>query len=424
MPLPGLLLLAGVSAAAQPGPQPLFPPAPPPQPAPAPSIPLAVPPPTIAPPPITLVPLPPAPEAAPGLAAAAAELRGPLWSAGAPPDLAALLARLPGEITEPSLRQLQLALLLAPGPSGPDEAALLAVRLDRLLAMAAPEAALDLLAALPPERLTPELRARQVLAGLAADRSQAACATAAAEPATAAPWPQARLVCAALAGDPRGVELGLDLLTARGQVPAPALAELAEAVAGGRRLALSTPLSDDPLLLPLLRRAELDLRPGMAAALPLPARRALLANTQVAAAVRAAAAGERPGPSARPELNGTAAADWAASFAAVPPAQQARWAALVDGQGLELPEAIWVRLAADAAAAAPAPPLALWRGFEVARARGQRGAMLLYLLLLLDGRPEQAAPVTLRRALDALGDLDLAPAARALAAGTGGAIGL
>ena len=40
------------------------------------------------------------------------------------------------------------------------------------------------------------------------------------------------------------------------------------------------------------------------------------------------------------------------------------------------------------------------------------------------GRPEAAAPITLRRALDALVGLDLQPAARALAAGTGGALGL
>jgi hypothetical protein len=50
--------------------------------------------------------------------------------------------------------------------------------------------------------------------------------------------------------------------------------------------------------------------------------------------------------------------------------------------------------------------------------------MLLHVLLLLDGRPEAAAPVTLRRALDALVSLDLVPEARALAADTGGALGL
>ena len=50
--------------------------------------------------------------------------------------------------------------------------------------------------------------------------------------------------------------------------------------------------------------------------------------------------------------------------------------------------------------------------------------MLLYILLLLDGRPGAAAPVTLRRALDGLLALGLEQDARALAAGTGGALGL
>jgi hypothetical protein len=45
-------------------------------------------------------------------------------------------------------------------------------------------------------------------------------------------------------------------------------------------------------------------------------------------------------------------------------------------------------------------------------------------LLLLAGRPEGAASVTLRRALDALLALGLERDARALAAGTGGALGL
>ena len=50
--------------------------------------------------------------------------------------------------------------------------------------------------------------------------------------------------------------------------------------------------------------------------------------------------------------------------------------------------------------------------------------MLLYTLLLLDGRPEAVAPVTLRRGLDSFLTLGLERDARALAAGTGGALGL
>lgn len=50
--------------------------------------------------------------------------------------------------------------------------------------------------------------------------------------------------------------------------------------------------------------------------------------------------------------------------------------------------------------------------------------MLLYTLLLLDGRPETAAAISLRRSLDALSELGLDDAARSLAASTGGALGL
>ncbi|MGD9508090.1 MAG: hypothetical protein AB7X49_06010, partial [Geminicoccaceae bacterium] len=65
-----------------------------------------------------------------------------------------------------------------------------------------------------------------------------------------------------------------------------------------------------------------------------------------------------------------------------------------------------------------------WHGFDVASLDEQRGGLLLHLLLLLDGRPEEAAPVTLRRALDGLLALGLDQDAKALAAGTGGALGL
>ena len=139
----------------------------------------------------------------------------------------------------------------------------------------------------------------------------------------------------------------------------------------------------------------------------------------------AAAAPARAGPSVRPELNGTAPGRLAGGVHGVAPAHREAWAALADGLGLDLPETLWIQLAAaPAGSPAPAPELAAWRGFEMARARGERGAMLLHLLLLLDGRPEAAAPVTLRRALDGLVSLDLRQEARALAAGTGGAMGL
>ena len=368
--------------------------------------------------------LTPPPEAAPGLADAEAALGGPLWAKGAPAGIAGLLARLPSVIAEPTLAGLQRALLAAPMPSDAGGDDLLLLRLDRLLAMGDAATALELLAQVPDGGKGPELEVRRLQARLAADQIEPACAAAKAQAVAAAPWPEARIVCAALARDMASVELGLDLLES-GDAATPTLAGLARAAVAGTRFPLQGPVPDDLLLLPLLRAVPLDLDEAALASLAMPARQAVADNQGVAAATRAAAMPRRAGPSVRPELNGTAPSDWMAAMADLPAEQVSRWLALTDGLGLEVPEAVWERLAAmPRAIDDPAPDLLLWRGFEQARLQDQRGAMLLYTLLLLDGRPEAVAPVTLRRGLDALLTLGLERDARALAAGTGGALGL
>jgi hypothetical protein len=364
--------------------------------------------------------------AALGTASAEDALDGPIWSQGAPADLPLLLRRLPTTIAEPTLRELQKAVLLAPGLAQGGSREIFLLRVDRLIAMAEPEAAQELLALAPEGDRDPEIESRRVLARFAADQTDEACAAAAAQQAATSPWPEARLVCAALAGDGGAVDTGIDLLEVRGQPVEPLLVGLLRAQIGGQRFALPAQVPDDPLLLPLLRRVPLDLDAAAVAALPSPVRRALAFNKDVPAAAQAAAsAPARPGPSVRPELNGRAPADWAAAFASVPPEHRALWVALADGLGLEVPETIWGELVRDPqGGAAAAPDLALWRGFEVARLEDRRGVMLLHVLLLLDGRPEAAAPVAVRRALDALVSMGLAATAEALAAGAGGAVGL
>lgn len=373
---------------------------------------------------IAVEPLPPPSEAMAGLASAEDMLAGPLWARGAPPDLALLLQRLPDSIAEPTLRELQKALLAAPGPD--DETTdLLRLRLDKLLSMDEPAAALELLGAATARAADRELEARRLLAYLVADQSEPACILARADAMPDWPWVGARLLCDALDRDVAAVELGLDVLASRGQPAAPAFVALLRAQATGGRARLDPPLPDDPLLLPLLRRVPLELSPTEVAKLAPAAKRALLANQGVPTALRTAASATRAGPSARPELNGAPPADWSLAFEQVPTAHRDTWTALVDGLGLEVPDVVWASLLRRPAASfGSAPSLALWRGFEVARARDQRGAILLHVLLLLEGRPEVAAPITLRRSLDALTALDLEPAARALAAGTGGALGL
>ena len=110
----------------------------------------------------------------------------------------------------------------------------------------------------------------------------------------------------------------------------------------------------------------------------------------------------------------------------MPPEQRARWAALVDGLGMAIPDTVWAELRQTVrrGARTAARACACGAASSSPDLQEQRGAMLLFVLLLLDGRPEAAAPVTLRRALDALLALGLERDARALAAGTGGALGL
>ncbi len=416
-----MLVLAAPAAAQQP-PRPLFPtPAPVTAPAPAttstPVAPEA---------PIAVEPLAAPTLASLGLAGAEAELGGPLWTHGAPEALPALLGRLPTQIDDPILTGLQRALLTAPGPAVDASAELFLLRVDRLLAMAEPTAALDLLALVPEGPPKPEIEARRLQARFALGQVEPGCASAQAAESAVSPWPQARIVCAALAGDAAAVQLGLDLLDARGEATDAVLAELAHAIVGGDRVTLRPPVPDDPLLLPLLRRTVIDVDSAAVTRLPMPVRRALADNPNLASATRAAAAGApRPGPSTRPELSGRPPTEWLAALDSVPGSRRARWLALVDGLGLEVPEPIWTDLAGmPAQGDGPAPNVALWRGFEMARAGEQRGAMLLYMLLLLDGRPEGAAAITLRRSLDALSELGLDDAARSLAASTGGALGL
>ena len=417
----GRAVLAGVlltlPVAAQEAPRPLFPGAPPEQPAPAPS---ATPPTG----PIEVQDL-----AAPGawiagLPGAEADLGGPLWAGGTPPDLAELLGRLPTSIDEPTLVALQSALLAAPGPAEDPGFRLLEVRLGRLLAMGEAETALQVLASAP-EPLPPGLAALHLRAQLASGAVKPACEAVVGRTEESSPWPEAQLVCAALARDGTATELALDRLGALDLPADPNLPGLARASVTDGRYALRQPVRDDSVLLPLLRAVAIDVDPSVVRAQPLPARTALAANPCLASAARAAAVQPAPPPSLRIELNGTAPTDWAAAAAAVPADRRARWTALVDGLGLALPAEIWSQLARlPSVPPAEAPDLAYWHGFEIARLDEQRGTMLVHLLLLLDGRPDAAAPVTLRRALDGLLALDLEQDARALAAGTGGALGL
>jgi hypothetical protein len=368
--------------------------------------------------------------AALGSAVAERALGGPLWTRGAGDEVAALIARLPDEVAEPSLRQMQRDLLLAPGPSSGGSPGLLEARVMKLLTMAEPAAALELIGLVPSGSGEPGLERLRPRVQLAADDTVTPCATGeAAAPGAAAAAAEVEVVCAALAADRARVELELGLLGERGRAASPILGELARSLAADERLAILEPIPADPLLLPLLRRVGLDIDPELAARQPPAVRRALQDNPRLGATIRATAApAPRPAPSLRPEFQGQPPVDWDEAMAGLGGGVLERYLALAEGLGLAPPPSAWRtlldRTQGATAAAGTAPPLAYWRVLEAAQVADDRGRVLLAALLLLDGRPEAAPAVALDRSLQALRGLRLDDAARVLAAGTAGALGL
>lgn len=400
-------------AQAVPGPRPLFPELPP-HPA-EPLIPEEVPPAeTVPTPPIGVAPLPPPGLGARGLPAAEEALGGPLWAGPAPEALAARIARLPARVESPVLHRLQRDLLLSPGPASGAGADVVRARVDRLLAMGEAAQAAELLAGLPPLPAEEELDDLRVAALLAADQVEPACGIVDQVTAETARWPDARLVCAALRGDEARVELLLSLMAERGQAADPLLASLAGAVGGSERVSLREPPPADPLLLPLLRRAPIQPQPRAVREAPPAARAALAQNPAIPAGLAPPAA--EPGVlPAYPGLDGRIPADWQEAMRAVPAPVRPRWLAALDGLGLGPPDAVLAEMP-PVALTGGRVDLAAWRGLERALREGARGGTLLELLILLDGRPAEAAPLALRAALAGLRALGLDPEARAVAA--------
>ena len=332
----------------------------------------------------------------------------------APPDLAARLARLPARVEDPVLRRLQRDLLLAPGPlSGAGDDAVRA-RVDRLVAMGEPAAAVDLLDTLPDKGAAfGPLRATALLA---ADRVDEACGLADQAGGEDPGWAEVLLVCAALRGDRAKADLLLGLAAEQGTVPDPLLGRLVRALGGTERVPLKEPPPADPLLLPLLRRVPLEPQPKVLAAAPLSVRQAVAQNPNVPAGLAPPAA-EPPAPPSLPGLDGNAPADWPAALKTVPEPLRGRWLAVLDGLGLAPPDPVLLDFPPAARAVGGGRvDLAAWRDLERDAGRDPRGLALLDLLTLLDGRPADAAPLALRAAVAALRGLGLEADARAVAA--------
>ena len=96
-----------------------------------------------------------------------------------------------------------------------------------------------------------------------------------------------------------------------------------------------------------------------------------------------------------------------------------RLLAMLEGVGAPVEGEVWARLLpAHANRRASAPASALWRGLEDAAGGRRVGETVLYVLTMLDGRPQAAHPEALVASLRALRQVGLDPDARAIAVAT------
>jgi hypothetical protein len=124
------------------------------------------------------------------------------------------------------------------------------------------------------------------------------------------------------------------------------------------------------------------------------------------------------GSDAVPRLDAAAIEAWQLA-ATANAATTERLFVLLEGVGAPVETAYWRDLLpAHAQRQAAAPASALWRGLERAAAERQVGETVLYVLHMLNGRPEDVHPEALVACLRALGRVGLDRDARAIAVAT------
>ncbi len=301
-----LLLAAGPAAAQLGAPVPLLPPKPVPQPSGGSEPPAAVAEPDTDSGAIAASPLAPADASWNGaLSQADGAFPQTMWQ-GTPRAFVAAALPLLVPSTSPTLHDLARRLLLsnATAPAGadaPDRPPLIALRLERLMAMGEVEGALDAAGEVPSEASGDAIDRMRVELHFAADDTDGAC-RAVEELIQRYPsvwWQRALIACQAISGDGAKASLGLSLLREQKAPPDPVFEALIETLGGRPRKVEKLP-DPTPLRVSLLAAAKLPL-PAEALAAAGPA--ALLAyarsegvppERRLAAAERAALLGALP----------------------------------------------------------------------------------------------------------------------------------
>ena len=301
---------------------------------------------------------------------------------------------------------------------------------ERALADAAPPvlAAVARAPALAGDRPLPALEQAFLVGATSADRVTASYAEAAPAAADALPSPESDWDA-----QTRARAFNATLKEADPVVRGELLDAAWRASSGAERFLIADVLAEPFVELPVEPQLT-EMAPSMARALlavdrPVPAvswLSLLTAQSGQDARSRPAVAGLVPlfalagvgGSDAVPRLDAAALDAWRLA-ATADAATTERLFALLEGVGAPMETAYWRDLLpAHAERQAAAPASVLWRGLERAAAERRAGETVLYVLHMLNGRPQDAHPEALVACLRALGRVGLDQDARAIAVAT------
>jgi hypothetical protein len=186
-----------------------------------------------------------------------------LWAETRRDVVEALLAKLPAVLTASSLQSLQRRLLLsiAAPPQGQNPAKnLMALRIERLMAMGEPAGAMELVRAVPQRQVDPAMAEARATALLLSDDVAAACLEAR-QRLGAAPgvfWDKLAVFCDLAARDPANAQLGATMVRDQGDKDQ-AFFTLVDALTGNARAQVKSLGEANALTLAMMRAANQQL---------------------------------------------------------------------------------------------------------------------------------------------------------------------